>query len=84
MLWIIIIINIYNMIWANIIHIEWQGGPWYNIFICEKLHGIVFEEIIRNSRTDRYNFICYIDANEKKPPEHDDGISSGGYTLPSN
>ena len=40
-------------------------GPWYNTYICRKLHGTVFEEFIRNARTDRYNLVCYIDAHEK-------------------
>ena len=39
------------------------GGPWYNTSICKKLHGKVFEEFMRNSITDRYNLICYIDAH---------------------
>ena len=41
------------------------GGPWYNISICKKLHGNVFEEFIRNARTERYNIMCSIDAPEK-------------------
>ena len=28
--------------------------------------------------------MCDIDAYLKNPSEHDDGISSGGYPLPSN
>ena len=47
---------------------EWMaGGPWYkyNTSICKKLHGKVFEGFIRNSRTERYNIICYIDAHKK-------------------
>ena len=33
---------------------DWiTGGPWYNTYICKKLHGTVFEEYIRNSRTAR-------------------------------
>ena len=45
---------------------EWMtGGTWYNTSICKKLHGHVFEVFIRNSRTDRYNIMCSIDANEK-------------------
>ena len=59
------------------------GGPWYNISICKKLHGKVFEGFIINARTDRYNIMCSIDAYEK---EHqlsscDDGISGGGCPL---
>ena len=44
------------MIWTNIIHIT--GGPWYNISICKKIHGTVFEEFIRNARTDKHNLMC--------------------------
>ena len=60
---------------------DWmKGGPWYNISICKKLHGKVFEEFITNVRTDRYNIMCYIEANEKEnPSEFDDGSSGGGY-----
>ena len=61
------------------------GGTWYNIFICKKLHGNVFEGFIRNTRNDRYNIMCVIDAHENiNPSEHDDGSSGGGYPLPSN
>ena len=35
------------------------GGPWYNTSICKKLHGTVFEEFVRNARTERYNVMCY-------------------------
>ena len=41
------------------------GGTWYNTYICKKLHGNVFEQFIRNSRTDRYNIMCDIDSHEK-------------------
>ena len=45
----------------------------------------MFEEFIINTRTDRYNPMCFIDAHEKNnPSEHYDGSSSGGYPLPSN
>ena len=40
------------------------GGPWYNTSICKKLHGNVFEEFIRNTRTDIYNIMCSIDEHE--------------------
>ena len=40
------------------------GGPWYDTSICEKLHGTVLEEFIRNAITDRYNIMCSIDAHE--------------------
>ena len=41
------------------------GGPWYNISIYKKLHGNLFEEFIRNTRTYRYNIMYYIDAHKK-------------------
>ena len=53
------------------------------MFICKKRHGTVFEELIINTRTDRYNLICYIDAHDKQhTSSFDDGISDGGNTLP--
>ena len=59
--------------------------PWYNTSICKKSHGTVFEEYIRNSITDRYNFMCYIDAHEKHNSSSiDDGSSGSGNVLPSN
>ena len=65
---------------------EWMtGGPWYNTSICKKLHGKVFEGIIKNSRTDRYNIMCSIDAHEKDHTSSCDYVSSGGgCPLPSN
>ena len=40
---------------------------------------------IINSRTDRYNFMCSIDVNEKQQPSSvDDGRICGGNVLPSN
>ena len=45
---------------------EWMtGSTWYNIYICKKFHGNMFEGFIRNARTDRYNIMCSIDAHEK-------------------
>ena len=47
-------------------NLDWiTGGPWYNTFICKKLHGNVFEGFIRNERTDRYNIMRSIDAHGK-------------------
>ena len=43
---------------------EWiTGDHWYNTSICKKLHGKLFEEFIRNAKTDRYNIMCYIYAH---------------------
>ena len=36
------------------------GGTWYNTSICEKIYVTVLEEMIRNSITDRYNYMCSI------------------------
>ena len=49
----------YNPDWVS-------GGPWYNIYICKKLYGKVFENFIRNVRTRRYNLMCSIDAHENQ------------------
>ena len=40
------------------------GVPWYNTYICKRLHGKVFEGFIINSITDSYNILCSIDAYE--------------------
>ena len=61
------------------------GGPWYNTFICKKLHGNAFEGFIRNAINDRYNIMRSIDAHEKEHPSYFDDVSSGGdFTLPPN
>ena len=65
---------------------EWMtGGPWYNTYICKKLHGKVFEGFIRNSRTEKLSIMCSIGAHEKEHPSSCDYVSSGeGCPLPSN
>ena len=65
---------------------EWMsGGPWCNTSICKKLRGKLFEEFIRNARTDRYNIMSSIDVREKYHPSScDDGSSGGGCPPPSN
>ena len=40
-----------------------KGDPWYNTYICKKLHGTVFEAYIINARTYIYNLMCSIDTN---------------------
>ena len=61
------------------------GVPCYNTYICKKLHGKVFEGIIRNARTDRYNIICSIDAHLKEHQSYCDDVSIGwGCPLSSN
>ena len=60
------------------------GGPWYNTYICKKLHGKLFEGFIISARTDRYNIMYYIDAYEREHQSYscDDGSSGGGFPLP--
>ena len=60
-------------------------GPWYNRYICTKLHGTVLEIYIRNSITNRYNILCYIDAHDKQQPSSVGfGIIGGCNALPEN
>ena len=55
------------------IHPDWlDNGPWYNTTICSKLHGKIFEDFIRDARTDRYRLMCYIIAHDKKQPSYED------------
>ena len=44
------------------------GGHWYNKYACKKLYGTVIVGFIRNTITDRYDIMCYIDAHEKEHP----------------
>ena len=45
---------------------DWiSGDPQYNTYICKKVHVNVFEQFIRNAKTDRYHIMCYFDAHEK-------------------
>ena len=54
-------------------HPNWFNKiPWYSIEICSKLYGKVFEDFIKNARTDRYNFMCYIIAHDKQQHLYDD------------
>ena len=58
-------------------------GPWYNTYICKKLHGNVFEGFIINARTGRYNIMCSIYAHEIEHQSYFDDSSSGrGFPLP--
>ena len=60
-------------------------GPQQNTYICTKLHGTVFENYIRNERTDRYILMCYIYSHEDQHPSYfDDGTSVGVNALPPN
>ena len=62
------------------------GGPWYNTYICKKLHEKLFDRFIINSIIVRYHIMGSINAYEK---EHqtcscDGGIRDGGCQLPKN
>ena len=40
----------------DVLNSDWLTGvPWYNTFICKKLHGKLFEGFIISAITDRYN-----------------------------
>ena len=54
------------MIWTNKKSDWLTGGPWYNTYICKKLHRKLFEGFIINSITDRYNIMCSIDTYERE------------------
>ena len=44
-------------------HQDWLNkGPWYNTYICSRLHGSLFEDFITHARIDRYNLMCYLVA----------------------
>ena len=67
-------------------HTGWVNKfPWYNIYICSKLHGTVFKFFIRNARTDRFSLMCSINAHDKQQPTYVDGTSSVcGIEIPNN
>ena len=54
----------YNFDWLNKDH-------WYNTSIFSRLHGSLSEDFTTISRTDRYNLLCYFDADDKKQPEYE-------------
>ena len=61
------------------------NGPWYNTYICKKLHGTEFEGSIRNTITDRYHIMCCTFPYEKEHKSScGDGSRNGGCPLSSN
>ena len=56
-------------------------GPWYNIAICSRLNGSLFEYFMTHARTSRYNLLCHIVANNKKQPSYEDDESSIGDSI---
>ena len=53
--------------------------PWCNTSICLKLHGSMFEDFITQARTDRYNLMCSLFANDKTQPNYEDDERILGY-----
>ena len=58
--------------------------PQYNIAICSKLHGTVFDDFIRNDRTYRCNIVCSITSHDKIQPKYVDDASSFGSRAITN
>ena len=52
--------------------------PWYSTSICSKLHESRFEDFIAQSRTDRYNLMCYLVDNDILQLYYKDDESSIG------
>ena len=63
-----------------------KGGPCYKKYICNKLHGTLFEAFIISARTDWYNIVRSIDAygRDIQSSSCDGGSSGGGCPLPTN
>ena len=65
--------------------LEWfDTGPWYNKNICSKLNGINFEDFITQARTDRYNIMCSLVAQDRlKEKKTEDESSIGDREIPN-
>ena len=64
---------------TKINHLDWLNkGPWYNINISYKLHGIKLEDFITQARTDQYNLMCSLVASDRLQPDYEDDLSSIG------
>ena len=58
---------------GKINHQDWLNKKnWYNTAIFSRLHGSLFEYFITHARTDRYNIMCSLVANDKKQPAYED------------
>ena len=66
--------------------VDWfDKGPWYNKSICSKLYGTTFEGFIKQARTDRYNIMCYLVAQDRLQTNYqEDDISIGDKVIPKN
>ena len=59
-------------------------GPWYNIYICSKLHGSRFKDFITQAITDRYNLMCSLAAHDRLKLDYkDDESSIGDREIPN-
>ena len=60
-----------------------EKGPWHNKNICYKLYGTTFEGFIKQARTDMYNIMCYLVAQDRLQDNYqDDEISLGDRVIP--
>ena len=59
--------------------------PWYNTYICLKLHGSRFGVFITQARTERYNLMCSLVDHDKLQPDYkyDENIIGDG-SIPDN
>ena len=58
-------------------HLDWFNKvPWYNRNIFSKFNGSRFKGFITQSRTDRYNLMCSLVANDRLQPDYKDDESS--------
>ena len=64
---------------TNSKNLDWfDTGRWHNKNICSKLYGTTFEGFITQSRTDRYNIMCYLVAHDRMQDNKQDDESSLG------
>ena len=72
MLWIIFSNKKMKYEIDEINHPDWLNKvTWYNTDICSNFHGKLFEDFITHAITYRFNLLCYIVENEKKPSFED-------------
>ena len=55
--------------------------PWYNIYICSRLHGSLFKDFIKHARTNRYNLICSLVVHDKMQSAYEYDERSIVYRL---
>ena len=64
-------------------HQDWLNEvPWYNTYICLKLHGSMFESFIIHARAYIFNLMCSLVARGKmRPNDEDYEISLGDRSI---